>query len=61
MPIIHVHTGPLEGEQRAAMADKLTTAANSILEHLPREAFIVVMHEHNRDQVAVGGTLLCDR
>src|ERR1700761_7360776 len=61
MPFIHVHIAagrPLEKRRRLAAA--ITDAVTDILE-LERGATQVVIHEHDRDNWAIGGELLSER
>ena len=61
MPFIAVHIArgrPLEKRRRLAVA--ITDAVTEILE-LDRGATQVIVHEHDRDNWAIGGELLSER
>ena len=61
MPFVHVHIAagrPLEKRRRLAQA--ITDAVAQILEVEPA-ATQVLIHEHNRDNWAIGGELLSER
>jgi len=61
MPFISVHIAagrPLEKRRRLAQA--ITDAVSDILE-LERGATQVLIHEHDRDNWAIGGELLSER
>jgi 4-oxalocrotonate tautomerase len=61
MPFVHVHIAkgrPLEKRRR--LAEKITDAVTEILE-LERGATQVLIHEHDRDNWAIGGELISER
>ena len=61
MPFIAVHIAqgrPLEKRRR--LVEAITEAVTDILE-LDRDATQVVIHEHDRDNWAIGGRLLSER
>ena len=60
MPVITVTITEQEVECKRCLAEALTKAAAEITK-IPEAAFIVVIDEHPRDSIAVGGQLLIDR
>lgn len=60
MPIIRVTLTPQEVECKRCLAEALTKTAAEITK-IPEEAFVVIVDEHARESIAVGGKLLCDR
>jgi 4-oxalocrotonate tautomerase len=61
MPFVHVHIAagrPLEKRRR--LIEAITDAVTEILE-TERGATQVLVHEHDRDNWAIGGTLLSER
>jgi 4-oxalocrotonate tautomerase len=60
MPIITVIITPLEVECKRRLAEALTSAAAEIM-NIPAEKFIVIVDEHERESIALGGKLLSDQ
>ncbi len=61
MPIIHFYGAVLTKEKKRDLAAKLTEAAATTLPHIPKQAFTVLIHENQPENIAVGGQLLADR
>lgn len=61
MPVIHFHGPKLPKEKKAELAEKITNAASETLPHIPKQAFVVVMHENELDNFATGGVLVSDQ
>ena len=59
MPIITVTLTPQEVECKRCLAESLTKAAAAATK-IPEEKFIVIIDEHPRESIAVGGKLLSD-
>ncbi len=60
MPIITIiDAPPIEVEKKRALACEITDAMEKAY-GLPRTSFII-MHDTKRENVSVGGELLCDR
>jgi 4-oxalocrotonate tautomerase len=59
MPIITVTVTPQEVEQKRRLAEELTKAAAAITK-IPEDKFIVIVDEHPRESIGVGGKLLSD-
>jgi 4-oxalocrotonate tautomerase family enzyme len=60
MPVITVTITEQEVECKRCLAEALTKAAAEITK-IPEAAFVVVIDEHAKDSIAVGGQLLIDR
>lgn len=60
MPIITIEAPPIEVEKKRALCCEITDAMERAY-GLPRSSFIIIMHDTKRENVASGGTLLCDR
>lgn len=60
MPIITIEAPPIEVEKKRALCCAITDAMERAY-GLPRSTFIIIMHDTKRENVASGGTLLCDR
>ncbi|MCR4426154.1 MAG: 4-oxalocrotonate tautomerase family protein [Firmicutes bacterium] len=61
MPVIHFNGPLMPKERKAALVLGLTRAAREVLPDIPEQAFTVIIHENNPDNVGVGGQLLSDR
>jgi len=59
MPIIRVTISPQDTECKRKLSAALTKAAAEITK-IPEEKFIVIIEENPRENIAVGGQLLCD-
>lgn len=57
MPVITLDTAALTKEKKAALVETLTRDASEIT-GIPREKFIVLINELDRDNIGVGGQLL---
>lgn len=60
MPIITIDAPPIEVEKKRELCCAITDAMERAY-GLPRDTFIIIMHDTKRENVATGGTLLCDR
>jgi len=57
MPVITLDTAVLTKEKKAELVETLTRDASEIT-GIPREKFIVLINELDRDNIGVGGQLL---
>lgn len=57
MPVITLDMAALTKEKKAALVETLTRDASEIT-GIPREKFIVLINELDRDNIGVGGQLL---
>ncbi len=60
MPVITIDAPPLEVEKKRALCCEITDAMERAY-GIPREAFVIIMHDTKHENVSVGGKLLCDR
>jgi len=60
MPIITIDAPPIDVEHKRALACEITDAMEKAY-GMPRSSFIIIMHDTKRENVGVGGELLCDR
>lgn len=60
MPIITLTISHQDIECKRCLAESLTKAASEATK-IPEQAFVVVIDEHPRESIAVGGKLLADR
>lgn len=60
MPVITFESGKLTKEQKAQLAQEFTEAAHKIT-GIRKEAFVVLLHENERENIATGGVLLADK
>lgn len=59
MPVITLDLAALTKEKKAALVETLTRDASEIT-GIPREKFIVLINELDRDNIGVGGQLLSE-
>lgn len=57
MPVITLDTAALTKEKKAELVETLTRDASEIT-GIPKEKFIVLINELDRDNIGVGGQLL---
>ncbi len=60
MPVITFDGGKLSKDQKAALVEQMTEAAHTIT-GIPKQAFVVLIRENDRENIGVGGELLADR
>jgi 4-oxalocrotonate tautomerase len=60
MPIITVSAGAVDVERKRKLVDGLTKVASEVYS-LPPETVVVIVNEHARENIGVGGVLLADR
>lgn len=59
MPLITVECSPLPKETKAKLIAELTATASAIL-NISTQAFTIVIHENNPDNIGVGGRPLTE-
>lgn len=59
MPAITITLSPQEVECKRCLAEALTRAASEATK-IPEQAFVVIIDEHPKESIAVGGKLLSD-
>jgi 4-oxalocrotonate tautomerase len=60
MPLITMKISHLPKEKKAELTKKMTEVASEIT-GIPEPAFTMFVEEYPTENIAVGGTLLCDR
>ena len=60
MPVITFESGKLTKEQKAQLAQEFTEVAHKVT-GIRKEAFVVLLHENERENIGVGGVLLADK
>ena len=60
MPTIFFHGPALEKEKKQELVKSFTEAASRVT-GLPERAFVVYLQNVSREDVGVGGELLCDK
>jgi len=60
MPVVTIVVGPMDVEKKRELCCKITDALEAAY-GLPKSAYVILIRENARDNVAVGGELLCDR
>ncbi len=60
MPIITLTISNRDVESKRRLAEELTRVAAEITQ-IPAERFVVIVDEHPRESIAVGGKLLSDQ
>ncbi len=60
MPVINIDISQLSKEQKQDLVKETTEIASKIT-GISKEAFVVFINEHDKDNISVGGTLLSDR
>lgn len=60
MPVITFESGKLTKEQKAQLVQDFTEVAHKVT-GIRKEAFVVLLHENERENIGVGGVLLADK
>ena len=60
MPVITIDLAPITRDKKAQLVQTLSRDASEIT-GIPRDKFIVLIRELERDNIGVGGELLSDR
>jgi len=60
MPVVTIEGGKLDVEKKRALCCEITDALEAAYGH-PKSAYVILIRENTRENVAVGGELLCDR
>ena len=60
MPVITMKGPQMSKEQKAEVVKSFTETASRIT-NIPAQAFVVLIHEMDHENVGVGGVLLADR
>jgi len=60
MPVITFESGKLTKEQKAQLVQDFTEVAHKVT-GIRKEAFVVLIHENERENIGVGGVLLADK
>ena len=61
MPIITIEGPPIAADKKRRLVKGFTEAAVAAYEDIAADAFIVIIHENQLENVGVGGELLIDR
>ena len=60
MPVITLDSSSLSKEQKRQLISELTETASRIT-NIPKQAFVVYLREHDRDNIGTGGTQLSEK
>lgn len=60
MPVITLDIGKLTKEQKAQLVRHFTEAAHQVT-CVPKSAFVVIINEHELDNIGAGGELFSER
>lgn len=60
MPVVTIDGGTLDVEKKRTLCCEITDALERAYGH-PKSAYIILIRENERENIGVGGELLCDR
>ena len=60
MPVINLEGTKLSKEQKSELVKELTSLAAKIM-NIPKQAFVVLIKENDKENIGVGGQLLADK